>query len=250
MDQVSLYELQVGDEKGNISSAPLNVSGRDKYLIDYIRSGLNASGSKLTIAELSIGDGSLSRALLSSLDHLKLTCVDISPSRIALTRSAIDQLPDLSSSEVEFLECNFDTQFDLLPTSKFDMVIALDIMEHVFDVFNFIGHCNRILNKNGLLFLRVPNVAYVRHRVRLLFGELPITASWFETKGDITAWRDRHGWDGGHLHLFTIPILHQLLNSSGFEVVECRDPGCRFSAFRDFSPRLLYSNPLIVAKKV
>jgi 2-polyprenyl-3-methyl-5-hydroxy-6-metoxy-1,4-benzoquinol methylase len=250
MDQKSLYDLQVVNKKAKEFSS-LTVNGRDKYVINHIMGSFNMSGANLTMAELSIGVGSFSQALISSFRNVKLTCADISPTRIAQTRKAIDQLPDSSTSDVEYLECNFDTQFDLLHTSKNDVVIALDIMEHVVDVFNFIQNCSRILKQNGVLYLRVPNIAYVRHRVRLLFGELPITASWFKTKGEITAWRDHHhGWDGGHLHLFTIPTLNQLLNTSGFEVVECRDPGCSFSTLRNFLPKLLYGNPLITAKKV
>lgn len=249
MDQVSLYEQQIRKNSKANKLATLNICGRDKYLIDYIKSIFVKPESGLSIAELSIGDGSLTRALASSFSSMKLTCVDISPSRITLARDGIDQISDSLSSEVEYLECNFDTQFDLLPSSEFDIVIAMDIMEHVFDVFNFVENCNRILKDRGVLFLRVPNIAYIKHRIRLLFGELPITASWFETKGEITAWRERHGWDGGHLHYFTMPILQELLVGAGFEVIQSGDPGTRFSAMRNFIPKLLYSNPLIIAKK-
>jgi len=147
------------------------------------------------------------------------------------------------------LECNFDTQFHLVPSSKFDIVIALDVMEHVFDVFNFVENCRRILNDRGILFLRVPNIAYIRHRIRLLFGALPITASWFGTKGEITAWRNRHGWDGGHLHFFTIPMLYKLLKNNNFIIEQCSDPGSKLSKLRNVWPKLLFSNPVIIARK-
>ena len=249
MDQTSQYELQAGNKMIASRFSSLVANKRDEYLINYIVDNFSQSGSNLTIAELSIGDGSLSRALVSSLCNMKLICADISPSRIELLKDSFGPSDKTSTSEVNYIECNFDTQFDLLPTSNFDIVIALDIMEHVFDVFNFIENCNRILNNHGILFLRVPNIAYIRHRAGLFFGKLPITASWFETKGEITAWRERHGWDGGHLHYFTIPRLHELLNCFGFKVIKCRDPGCRFSILRNLIPRLLYSNPLIIAEK-
>ncbi len=134
-------------------------------------------------------------------------------------------------------------------TLSYDIVIALDIMEHVFDVFNFLENCNRILKNGGRLFIRVPNIAYVRHRMRLLFGALPITSSWFGTPGEVSAWQERYGWDGGHLHLFTIPILYKLLNGHGFLVEQCCDPGTRFSTMRTIWPTMLYANPLFIAKK-
>lgn len=248
MDQAFLYELQIGSHKEPKTFDKSTIGERDKFIINYIKNNFDVSES-LNIAELSIGDGSLSQALVTSLNNIKLTCVDISPSRIEMTRDGINHLPNKSSSEVEYLECNFDTQFHFLPSSNFDITIALDIMEHVFDVFNFIENCRRILKENGVMLLRVPNIAYFRHRLKLLFGLLPTTASWFEARGKITAWQERFGWDGGHLHNFNIPILRQLLNIYGFDIILCRDPGCRFSYIRNISPKLLYSNPLIVAQK-
>jgi len=249
MDQVSLYELQVVSNKKSNTQTPLSVNRRDEFLIDYLKNNFDMSESEMHITELSIGDGSLSRAFVASFDNANLTFVDISPSRLKLTRDIIDQTSNALNSKIDFVECNFDTHFHLLPSSKFDIVIALDIMEHVFDVFNFIENCNRILKENGVIFLRVPNIAYIRHRVRLLFGVLPITASWFGPPGKMTAWRDCHGWDGGHLHLFNIPILYQLLDSYGFEIILCRDPGSSFSSLRNLYPNLLFGNPLIIAKK-
>jgi hypothetical protein len=95
----------------------------------------------------------------------------------------------------------------------------------------------------------VPNIAYIKHRIRLLRGMIPVTASWFETPEELTSWREQHGWDGGHLHLFTVPILYNLLESYGFQIEVCRDPGTRFQSLRNMLPTLLYANPLIVAKK-
>ena len=248
MDQKQLYELQiVGQEKrSNIQKKSIN--GRDKFIIEYLQNLYNQK-QELKIAELSIGDGSLSVALLDSLNKIQLTGVDISCTRITEVKKIIEDTFIEPQTRVEFYECNFDTQFNILDPNLFDVVIALDIVEHVFDVFGFVDNCYRILKQEGTLLIRVPNVAYIKHRVGLLFGNLPITASWFGDQGNLRVWRDRWGWDGGHLHYFTIPLLYQLLKQSGFQVELCRDPGTQFSSFRDLLPELLYSNPLIIARK-
>jgi cyclopropane fatty-acyl-phospholipid synthase-like methyltransferase len=186
--------------------------------------------------------------LLNSLE-IELIGVDISPTRIAEVKKNIEDTGLKSQKKVSFYECNFDTQFNVLNSDLFDVVIALDIMEHVFDVFGFVDNCYRILKQEGALIIRVPNVAYIKHRVGLFFGNLPITASWFGNQDDLSGWRDHWGWDGGHLHYFTIPLLYQLLKQSGFQIELCRDPGTKFSTFRNLLPELLYSNPLIIAKK-
>ena len=249
MDQKQLYELQVSNKKENFNNQNIKnlINGRDKFIIEYLQN-LENRKKELEIAELSIGDGSLARELLNSL-NIELTGVDISPTRIAEVKKLIEDTVLEPQRKVRFCECNFDTQFNELDPDLFDVVIALDIMEHVFDVFGFVGNCHRILKQEGTLIIRVPNVAYIKHRVGLFFGNLPITASWFGNKGDLSVWRDRWGWDGGHLHYFTIPLLYQLLTQSGFQIELCRDPGTQFSTFRNLLPELLYSNPLIIAKK-
>jgi SAM-dependent methyltransferase len=191
----------------------------------------------------------MTTAILLALPNARLTCAEISRERISRVRAAIGSNPAVTPRLPEFVRCNFDTEFDLLPDAAFDVAIALDIMEHLLDVFGFMANCCRILKAGGRLYLRVPNIAYLRHRLRLLVGRIPVTASWFETPGELTAWRDKHGWDGGHLHLFTIPILRTLLGESGFAIEGCKDPGTRFATLRTIWPGLLFSNPLIVARK-
>lgn len=249
MDQPSLYEMQLGPGKvpEDVSENPL--ARRDDFVVNYIRACVADADVDIVVAELSIGDGGLSRALLESVSRIQLTCADISTRRLTYASEMLERHVPGSKSKVRFLECNFDTQFHLLSNDGYDIVVALDIMEHVFDVFSFLENCSRILKREGLLFLRVPNIAYGKHRIRLLFGALPITASWFGTPGELSAWRDRYGWDGGHLHFFTIPILFKLLESYGFAIEQCQDPGARFGIVRNLWPAMLYANPLIIAKK-
>ena len=247
MDQLSLYESQVDSAKAALGEDYV-LKGRDDFIINYINQhALREREGGLGVAELSIGDGKLSKSILQSSSAIELTCADISPTRIRMVSDLL--VASALTERARFVECNFDTQFDLLPDNAFGVVVALDVMEHVFDVFNFVAHCNRILTRAGTLIFRVPNIAYIKHRLSLLVGDLPATASWFGKAGDLTEWRKQWGWDGGHLHLFTIPILYRLLDDYGFAVQLCRDPGTRFEALRNLSPNLMYSNPVIVAKK-
>ena len=204
----------------------------------------------IAICELSVGDGRMTTAILSALHKAQVTCAEISEVRISQLQGSIEADPILRSRMPKFVQCNFDLDFQRLPEDAFDVVIALDIMEHVLDVFGFMENCHRMLKAGGVLFLRVPNIAYVKHRLRLLLGEMPITASWFETPRELTAWREKHSWDGGHLHLFTIPILRKLLYEEGFLIDRCQDAGARLESLRNVWPNLLFANPLIVAAKV
>jgi 2-polyprenyl-3-methyl-5-hydroxy-6-metoxy-1,4-benzoquinol methylase len=250
MDQKMLYQRQAGDSSLIVPDYESALIGRDKFVIDYISSRFASHNIQANVIELSIGEGRLTQSLLHALAELKLTCVDISRNRIEHVQKTLEANTTENNINVTFVECNFDTEFNLVESSKYEYVVALDIMEHVLDVFNFIENCYRILKPGGLLFIRVPNIAYIKHRVGLLAGKLPVTASWFGPPDSFDAWREQHGWDGGHLHLFTIPTLMQLLNEAGFSVDNCRDPGTSYSFVRNVWPNLLYSNPLIVARKV
>jgi hypothetical protein len=74
----------------------------------------------------------------------------------------------------------------------------------VFDVIGFEQNCHRVLKPSGQLYLRVPNIAYIKHRLDLLHGQLPVTVSLFGLLGDLSAWCNLYGRDCGHLHLVTI----------------------------------------------
>jgi SAM-dependent methyltransferase len=179
MDQKILYErLAAGWGGSRDESAAL--LGRDRFLTDDIRRQLGPSQT-VSIAVLSIGDGRTTAAILAGLPCARLTCAELSESRIQRVREAIQANPELVSVMPDFVVCNFDTQFGRLPADTFDVVIALDIMEHVFDIFGFLDHCHRIAKQGALFYLRVPNIAYVRHRLRLLVGRIPVTSSWFGT---------------------------------------------------------------------
>lgn len=245
MFQKSHYERQYA----SIATRPSDqVSARNNHLLSALDREL-ALHSKPTIAELSIGDGSLSHALCRAFPSARLTFVDISAPHLSALRVLLARENSMPTEAPQFVELNFDAEFTRLSDDCYNAVIALDIVEHVFDVFGFINHCRRVLQPAGVLYLRVPNIAYVRHRLSLLFGHLPVTASWFGAPGKLDAWRTTYGWDGGHLHNFTLPTLRRLLSDSGFRVEHIADPGARFARFRGIYPNLFCGNLFVVARR-
>ena len=238
MDSKSLYS---GQDKSLAATIPDRPSARDTAVIAAIRAHLHATPAP-AIAELLVGDGTLSVALQRAFPTADLTFVDIS-------RPHLDALARLiPAGRGTFVEADLDRDFDRLASGAFDVVIALDILEHVFDVFAFVGHLRRILRPGGALYLRVPNVAYAKHRLTLLAGQLPVTASWFGRRGELAAWRTTYGWDGGHLHYFTLDTLRALLTGAGLQCVEFADPGARFAQLRRLAPSLLCGNLFVVAR--
>jgi 2-polyprenyl-3-methyl-5-hydroxy-6-metoxy-1,4-benzoquinol methylase len=250
MDQKTFYEQQAGSLDLMAQDVRDALVRRDEFIVHCIAQALPDAKCVFALLELSIGEGRLTEMLIRTFPNMKWHGADISPNRIRYVRQKMEAVPGVIRENHTFTECNLDTEFTVLESASQDFVIAMDILEHVLDVFAFVENCSRILKTHGLLLLRVPNIGYIKHRLRLLRGKLPVTASWFGPSEDLSAWKRRHGWDGGHLHLFTVPIVKQLLMDYGFQIESCKDPGTRFEYLRNIRPHLLYANPLVVAKKV
>lgn len=93
-----------------------------------------------------------------------------------------------------------------LPDASFDIILASEILEHIYDTEFFLEEIHRILKPEGILFLTTPNIASLGSRIKLLFGIRPAAI-------DV---RVRN--TSGHIHGFTISDLKALFSDTGFTV--------------------------------
>jgi 2-polyprenyl-3-methyl-5-hydroxy-6-metoxy-1,4-benzoquinol methylase len=87
----------------------------------------------------------------------------------------------------------------------FDMVIASEIIEHLYDTSNFLKQIKRVMRDDGYLILTTPNLATLGNRIRLLFGKNPSMDICLE-KGP------------GHIRYFVKSSLKDLLEINGFSI--------------------------------
>ena len=165
---------------------------------------------------LDVGSGSGS-LMFKARDKVKeVYGVDISLSRIEeAKKSAVERFGE--NNNLAFSVCNINERIDF-PDGMFDAVTCIAVIEHVFDPYFVIAEIHRVLKKSGVLVVEVPNIAYLRHRIHLLFGKLPVTSSPFNLK--------EIGWDGGHLHYFTKKTFCGLLEESGFKILAILENLC------------------------
>ncbi len=58
------------------------------------------------------------------------------------------------------------------PSESFDAVIICEVIEHLnFNPLPVLQEINRVLKKNGVLYLAIPNQGWIMNRVKLLFGK-------------------------------------------------------------------------------
>lgn len=237
--QRELYARQHTLHQNQVDYSP-QLLKRDQFVLDRI-----SKYNHKKIGELSVGEGRLSRELVRNFPESHLSFYELDETRIAELEKSI---PNDGNLNLTFCSINFDTEFSKIQANEFDVLIALDILEHVVDVFGFVENCARVLKPGGILFLRVPNIGFIRHRINLALGKLPITSSWYGERENLEGWY-KNGWDGGHLHYFTINLLDELIIRHNFETIEVNDAGANYESLRKISPQLLFANPLYIVRR-
>ncbi|MGZ3550175.1 MAG: class I SAM-dependent methyltransferase [Vulcanimicrobiaceae bacterium] len=108
------------------------------------------------------------------------------------------------------------------PDRFFDLIVCGEVIEHVVDTDNLLAEIRRVMTPDGLLILTTPNLAYLANRLMLMIGLQP-----FFTETSLRCNLGRRlkalGQGNevqGHLRIFTLPALIDLLRLSGFSITE------------------------------
>lgn len=192
-------------------------------LFDYLE-----NRSLLAAVELGFGDPGTALALGSAFRDY--TALDIAVSSIV----AGDQLAGLNLTEADL---NHDFPLD---SATVDVVIAMMVVEHLFDPFHSFREMARICRSGGHVFVNLPLITSIKHRIALLLGKLPITSArnWFELRE----------WDGGHLHYFNIESVRRLAQLYGLELKAIYPVG-RFLRIKRIAPSVFCAEVSFVFQK-
>lgn len=129
---------------------------------------------------------------------------------------AADQCLD---KDIKFSQYFFDDKSPLPHKNEFfDLVIAGEIIEHIYDTDFFLEEIRRVLKPDGRLLLSTPNIASLGRRALLLFGANPL----IETSPNEPE-------SAGHIRYFTFKTLKRLLKKHGFKILSFRSDCVNFS---------------------
>ncbi len=203
------------------------------------------------ILDIGCGEGDLGVLIRQRLPQVKVAGIDISQKAAdkASKRGIDGRCVNVSEERLPFSD------------SAFDAVICGEVIEHLFDPDHLLDEASRVLKDRGLLIITTPNLASWYNRVALLFGYQP-----FFTE---VSTRNGYGhalpfWlNAGHLRLFTLKALKEILVSHGFKIEAVRGFGIntglgfgkRFSWIVKFMNFILTpfpalaSNIMVVCKK-
>jgi SAM-dependent methyltransferase len=238
MKAEELYKNQYADKKLKIDSISFKWLRKvfKKYDIhrEDVAIALLEKGDNL----LDIGCGEGFLLLKAKNKYTNLYGLDIVPHRLEIARNNFKKEKIETRVILKTSNINEGLGFE---DNFFDAVTIIATLPFIYDPFFTVKEINRILKNGGILIVQVANIAYIKYRIKLLFGKLPITTSPYN-------W-EKIGWEGGALHYFTLSYLRWLLESHGFKIEKVTGSGL-FAKLRSWWPSLLNGDICIKTRKI
>lgn len=100
----------------------------------------------------------------------------------------------------------------------FDLVVAGEFIEHIYDTDFFLEEVRRLLKDRGYFLLSTPNIASLGRRLMLFFGTNPIIEV-----------SPNEPDSSGHIRYFTFKTLESLLRKHSFEILVKKSDVVNFS---------------------
>lgn len=167
------------------------------------------------VLDFGCGAGWLLKKIIDYFPSNQYVGTDLS---IAGLKRAKSKLPN-----VKFIQSEGGEKLPFL-NNEFDIILATDVIEHVYDVSTLLSEWNRILKLNGVIVITTPYFGFIKNILISIFG--------FEMVFDPT---------GPHIRFFTDNSLKSTLEKYDFKVIQINHFGRFFPVSRGV---------LVVAKKV
>ena len=119
---------------------------------------------------------------------------EISPAAVKFAREQL-ALENIVCSPLQDLE---------LPRASFDIVTIWDVLDHILHPDPLLSRCHALLQQNGMLFIRTPNISVQLLRVRLLKAVGRIRSGTKYLQG------------ADHAHHYSARSIEKLLRRNGF----------------------------------
>ena len=158
---------------------------------------LIGNAKELTLLELGLGHGYSAMEFKGKVKEYTILDGDSE-----IIRQFNDMYP---SNGIQIIQTFFE---NYTSTKKFDVIIAGFVLEHVDDPLQILVKYSALLNKNGRLFITVPNGEALNRRIGHAAGILP----------DMQALSE-HDLLMGHKRIFTQRSINELCKTANLKVV-------------------------------
>lgn len=99
---------------------------------------------------------------------------------------------------------NLEEKFPF-PDKKFDLLLANEIIEHIYDTDFFLSECNRVLKDGGKMIISFPNIRNPFSFLMLVFNRPPPYSARYRSP---------------HVRDFTYPLMKKALVNNGFNIIK------------------------------
>lgn len=148
------------------------------------------------ILDVGCGEGHTAAYLKKRYETAQVIGIEVNADVAALARENVDQL----------IEGSIESPDILLPMNHFDLILCLDVLEHLNDPWKTLSRLKESLSRQGLMLISLPNIQNWRVIMNLLRG-------WWE-------YSDSGIMDRTHLRFFTSKSAQKSLNQVGLHIVQ------------------------------
>lgn len=178
-----IYEYEVNTSSDSAPAYVISMVGKNKRVL-----------------EVGCGPGSITR-VLSKECGCRVTGLEVDPKAIKLVRPYCEELieADLNSQDWPKL-------IDMV--EKFDVVVAADVLEHLYDPWETLKQMSSFINTNGYLVISIPHVGHAAVISCLMNSD-------FE-------YRDWGLLDSTHIRFFGLKNIEDLFARANLKIIEAR----------------------------
>jgi SAM-dependent methyltransferase len=172
------------------------------------------------VLEVGCGQGGTLAWLKDAGIAARTTGIELDAASAAVARTRVDHL----------IEGDAEAAIDEMPSGSIDLVLCLDVLEHLVDPWRAMARLTRALRPGGTVIISVPNVRHFSVAFPLLWS-----GRWeYEQAGIL---------DRTHLRFFTRAGARALLAGAGLEAAGGIDTGLEMTRKRELWKPLLASSP-------
>ncbi|MDO9541551.1 MAG: class I SAM-dependent methyltransferase [Kiritimatiellia bacterium] len=175
--------------------------------------------------ELGCSDGFMTELLAKGLDRLDV---------LDGSKKFLKGAKKRGISNARFIYSLFE---DFKADERYDIVFATYVLEHVINVQSVLKMVHRVLKRDGLLYVVVPNAFALSRQLALHMNLLP-------ELHHLTPNDHRHG----HRRVYNRVSLDRDLRAGNFEIVS--QGGILLKPFADFQMDKLFDNNIIAAEQI
>lgn len=123
------------------------------------------------------------------------------------------------SGKIKYIVCDVDTERFPFEDSSHEIILLMDVLDHLHDPERVLLECHRVLAPGGLIVISSSNVANLKNRIFALFGRsiYPPLDEWLGTSQRISNGGFRRFL--GHVREYTMEEIDFMMRKYGFQVL-------------------------------